>query len=283
MTKLAVLQTDCIVGDVAANTAQALDLLDEAAAAGADLAVLPECFSTGSGDLALAGGYAEPVPGPCSDALAANAAHHSMWIVAAVVEKLDEGLSNTSLIFAPDGSLIAKYRKRFLYMSEADSFIRGERGLVVDMGFVTAGITICYDFMFPEYVRALVDNDARLLIHSTAWSTTDACEDRGYDAHVNYRAQSATRAIENGIFLMTANHGGDWDRDGSIRPVGRSCIIAPWGEILAELDMGAGVAVAEVDFADADFADAEKWATAHAPYYEDYCKYPVPPIAKAAP
>jgi 5-aminopentanamidase len=276
MAKLAVLQTDCIVGDVGANTAHALDLLDGAAAAGADLAVLPECFSTGSGDLALAGDYAEAVPGPCSDALGGAAARHDMWIVAAVAEKVADGLSNTSLIFAPDGSLIAKYRKRFLYMGEAETFVRGERGLVVDMGFVTAGITICYDYMFPEYVRALVDNGARLLVHSTAWITTDLCEDWGYNARVNYRGQSVTRAIENGIFLMTANHGGSYDRDGIIRPVGGSCIIAPWGEILAEVDTGAGVAVAEVDF-----ADIARWATAAAPYYEDYCKHPVPPIAKA--
>jgi len=273
MPKLAVLQTDCAVGDVAANTAQAVELLKEAGASGAELAVLPECFSTGSGGLAAESGCAEPVPGPCSDALCETAAEQKMWSVAAIAEKIEEGLSNTSLVIAPDGTLVAKYRKRFLYMQEAETFIRGDESLVVDMGFVTAGITICYDYMFPEYVRALVNSGARLLAHSTAWITTDLCEEWKYNAWEMYRAQSMTRAVENGIFLMTANHGGKYDDDDILRPVGRSCIIAPWGEILAEVDMGAGVAVAEVDF-----ADIEKWAADAAPYLEDYHKYPVPPV-----
>ncbi len=276
MTKLAVVQTDCVVGEVTANTTQAVELLEEAGACGAALAVLPECFSTGSGSVAAEAGVAEPVPGPCSEALGAAAAEQKMWIVAAVVEKVEAGLANTSLIIGPDGSLVAKYRKRFLYMNEADTFIRGDEGLVVDMGFVTAGITICYDYMFPEYVRALVTSGARLLVHSTAWITTDLCEQWKYNASEMYRAQSRTRAVENGVFLMTANHGGRYDDEDILRPVGRSCIIAPWGEVLAEVDTAAGVAVAEVDFAASD-----KWAAAAAPYLEDYRKYPVPPISNA--
>jgi len=272
MAKLAALQTDCAIGDIGANVGNAVELINEAGAAGADLAVLPECFSTGlPADLA---DLAEVVPGATSEALCAAAAGNRLWLVAGVAEKTDEGVANTALVINPQGVLVARYHKRFLYMAEADVFTRGSEGLVVDMGFVTAGITICYDYMFPEYTRALVDAGARLIAHSTAWITTDLCEQWGYDARRMYPAQSITRAVENGVFLVTANHCGTaYDAAGCLRPVGKSCIIAPWGEILAAVDMGPGVAVADVDFADAD-----RWAADAAPYLEDHRLHPIPPI-----
>lgn len=272
MTKLAAIQTDCTVGDVAANLDQALGLLAEAASQDVQVAVLPECFSTGLADNLAE--IAEPVPGPTSAALCSAAAEGSMCIIAGVAEKTDAGIANSALVISPEGELVAVYHKRFLYMAEAEAFTRGDEGLTVDLGPVRAGITICYDYMFPEYTRALVNAGAGLIAHSTAWVTTDLCEQWGYDAAQMYPAQSMTRAVENGVFLVTANHGGPaYDSGGYLRPVGRSAVISPWGQVLAQVQMGPAVAVAEVDF-----ADAEKWSRAAAPYLEDHRRFPVPPI-----
>ena len=181
---------------------------------------------------------------------------------------------NAALVIAPDGEIRAKYHKCFLYMQEADAFIRGNEGIVVDMGFVTAGITICYDYIFPEYIRALVVKGARLIVHPTAWVTTDGGEAWHYNAAEAYRAQCQVRALENGVFVVSANHGGEaYDTRGYLRPVGNSCVVAPWGQILGGMGLGPGIAIVDVDF-----TAIEQWAAEVAPYLADYQAHAVPRI-----
>lgn len=271
MPKLAVVQTDCVVGSVPQNLRHGLELVEQAAEKGADLACLPECFNTGLAD--NLDDIAEPIPDTTSDALCEAAAEHKMWIVAGLAEKVETGVANTALVINPDGAIVTQYHKCFLYMQENEVFEAGAERVVVDLDFATAGVMICYDYIFPEYVRALVDDGARLIIHPTAWVNTDMCDSWHYPAREAYRAQCMVRALENNVFFMSANHGGaSYDPRGYLRPVGGSSIIAPWGEVLAEVDTGPGVAVAEVDF-----EDREEWVQSAAPYYEDYCKIPIPP------
>jgi predicted amidohydrolase len=142
---------------------------------------------------------------------------------------------------------------------------------VMDFGFATAGITICYDYIFPEYLRDLAVRGARLIVHPTAWVDTQSCRDWHYPAAEAYRAQCQVRALENGVFFMSANHCGPYDEDGNLQGVGRSAIIAPWGEVLAEVGEGPGVAVAE-----AEFSKIEEWACTAAPYLSDFLKVPRP-------
>jgi predicted amidohydrolase len=93
--------------------------------------------------------------------------------------------------------------------------------------------------------------------------TTDVCE-QGHYSPLAYRAMGMTRALENGVYFLGANLWGACDPDGYLRAIGQSAIIAPWGEILAEVQAEEGVAVATVDF------DApEGWRRAAAPYRED--------------
>ena len=81
---------------------------------------------------------------------------------------------------------------------------------------------------------------------------------------MSYRAMGMTRALENTVFFMSANQSGDYDADGTLRAVGQSAVIAPWGEILADVAQGPGLAVADVDF-----AKAPQWREAVAPYLKD--------------
>jgi nitrilase len=73
-----------------------------------------------------------------------------------------------------------------------------------------------------------------------------------------------TRALENTVFLMSANLSGNYDAAGSLQAIGQSAVIAPWGEVLAEVETGPGLAVAEVDF-----TQSPKWREAAAPYLSD--------------
>jgi predicted amidohydrolase len=270
MPRLAVAQIDLKVGDVASNVAQACDLIAEAAVQGAQLVVLPECCNTGLA-LGRLGELAEPQTGRTREVLAQAAADAGAWVVAGFVEQGPDLPYNASLVLAPDGELVAVYRKCYLYLDEALGFARGRRAVVQDLDWAVAGITICYDYVFPEYIRELVMRGARLLVHSTAWVDTADCRRLHYPAAEAYRALLQTRALENGIFVASANNYGPYDPSGALQCVGQSCIIAPWGELLAEVGSGSGVAVA-----DADFARAADWAATAAPYLSDFVNVPRP-------
>jgi predicted amidohydrolase len=263
MPKLAVAQTALVPGDTEANLAQALGLIREAAGQGAELVCLPECLNTGlAASLQEA---AKPVPGPFTEALAAAAKEGGLWVVCGMAERDGETLYNAAVVIAPDGTLRAVYRKCYLYLQEAEAFAPGREACVLDLGFATAAVTICYDYIFPEYIRALRLAGAQLLIHATAWVDTEDCRRWHYPAAEAYRAQCRVRALENGMFVMSANHFGPYDSGGTLRCVGHSSIIAPWGEVLAEVTEGSGVAVAEVEF-----SRAEEWAATAAPYVRDW-------------
>jgi predicted amidohydrolase len=272
-TTLAVVQTECEPGNVEANVTRALASVAEAARQGARIVCLPEMFSTGT-VFARMDELAEPVPGPTATRLAEAAASFGLYLVAGLAERdpTTGRLHNSAVLLGPDGSLLACYRKRYLYLGERDLLVPGERACLVELDGVRAAITICYDYIFADYMRALVDAGAELLIHPTAWLTTDECERWHYSPDA-YRAQCLTRALENTVFFMSANHAGRYDPAGTLRGVGQSAIIAPWGEVLAEERAGSGVAVARVDL-----DRAQGWRDAAAPYLADRRRVSPPPL-----
>jgi predicted amidohydrolase len=265
MTKIAITQIDCAVGDVDANVSKACDMIADAASQGADLVLLPEVFTTGF-VLADQPELAESIPGPTTERFSRAAVDGGTFVVAGMAER-DPGtgdLHNAAVVIAPDGGLVARYRKVYLYLGERDTAVPGCDACLVDLGFAKAGVTICYDYIFPHYVHGLVERGAELLLHSTAWVMTDDCEKWHYPAEA-YRAQCMTRALENSVFFASSNHCGTCDANGHLRGVGQSAVIAPWGEILAEIPEGEGVAVAEVDF-----SKIEEWRKTAAPYLADW-------------
>ncbi len=265
MPKLAVTQIACVVGDVDANVSKVTELIGEAATQGAELVLLPEMFSTGFA-LDEIERLAEPIPGTTTDRLGAAAADNGLLVVAGMAE-LDPKTRktyNAAVVLGTDGELIARYRKVYLYVGEREVLSHGQDACLVDLAFGRAGVLICYDYIFPHYVHGLVERGAELLLHPTAWVTTDDCERWNYSP-LAYRAQCMTRALENSVFLASANHCGSCDPAGYLKGVGQSAIIAPWGEILAEVASGEGVAVAEVDF-----SLSPQWREMAAPYLADW-------------
>lgn len=265
MPRIAITQIDCAVGNVEANVLKACGMIADAAGRGADLVLLPEMFTTGFplDDLPR---LAESIPGPTVHRLCAAAAQRGVWVVAGMAERdaVTGRLHNAAVVLSPKGGIAARYRKIYLYLGERDVLTRGEEACLVGLGFATAGVMVCYDYIFAHYVHGLAARGADLLLHPTAWVTTDDCERWNYSP-LAYRAQGMTRALENSVYLASSNHCGICDPSGYLRGVGQSAIIAPWGEVLAEIPTGEGVAVAEVDF-----SLSPKWREAAAPYLADW-------------
>ena len=93
--------------------------------------------------------------------------------------------------------------------------------------------------------------------------------ENSYPAREAYRAQCLVRALENNIFVASANRARSLDANGNLYQVGGSSIIAPWGEVLAEVDEAEDVGVAELDF-----ARAAEWSDAAADFQNFILEYP---------
>jgi predicted amidohydrolase len=253
--KVSVVQLDCVVGDVEANLAKIERFVATAGAQGANFVIVPELGTTGYfvGDRLEA--LAEPVPGPTTEQLGAMARAHNTYVLCGMIERGDGGqLYNALVMLAPNGELAGNYRKCHMFSVEKQFFTPGETAAVYDTEFGRIALTVCYDLVFPEYIRSLVLQGAELILNGTDWITDDWQTSKGWSGEVASRL-AATRALENGVHLAMANRVGveeGW------KSLGHSCICAPSGGFLARIEEGEGLASATVAL---DSPEWKKWRT----------------------
>jgi 5-aminopentanamidase len=224
--QVAVAQIDPQLGEKERNLATCFARMEEAAAAGAQLLVLPECAIPGymftSGEEALP--YAEEIPGPSSEALERECARLNLYVVCGLLERDGDTLRNAAVFVGPDG-LIGSYRKSHLPFLGVDRFVvPGDTLPVFETPLGRIGIEICYDLRFPEVTRTLALKGADMVAHPTNFPMA---------AKVQTELITVARAAENRIYLLTANRVGK-ERWGEF--CGWSQIVDPYGKRLAEAD-----------------------------------------------
>ncbi|MEV4480291.1 carbon-nitrogen hydrolase family protein [Micromonospora coxensis] len=234
--------------DRAANLAAAEALLVRAAAAGADLAVLPEYVDY----LGHAAGMPapEPVDGTVGRFFAGVAARLGIWVVVGSFHEAGpdpEHTWNTSLVFDRSGALAASYRKIHLYdveipgrvsYLESATVAPGDQPVVVDVEGVRVGLSICYDLRFPELYRQLAtDGGAHLLVVPAAFMA--------HTGRDHWEVLLRARAIENQCFVAAAGQTGDHDPGRTC--FGRSMVVDPWGTVLGQVPDGPGLTVVDLD------------------------------------
>jgi predicted amidohydrolase len=244
--------------DVSKNLARACALVGEAAGAGAEIVGLPENFAfmgeeQHKREIAESTGEGGTEPGPITKAITAAARDHGVWIVAGGMPEASGDAArpyNTSLLVSPEGRVVARYRKIHLFdvdlpdgtrLLESGATKAGSEPVVTEITVGSAkvglGMTICYDLRFPELYRKLVDRGARVVTVAAAFTLTT-----GKDHwHVLLRA----RAIENQVFVMAPAQHGKHPRGRTT--YGKSLIVDPWGDVLAQCGEGEGFALARLD------------------------------------
>ncbi|WP_349358406.1 carbon-nitrogen hydrolase family protein [Stappia sp.] len=156
-------------------------------------------------------------------------------------------VANRGFLFGPDGAICARYDKIHMFdvdlpngesWRESATYAPGGEAVVVDLPFARLGMGICYDVRFPALFAAQAEAGAEVLTAPAAFTRQTG---RAH-WHVLMRA----RAIETGAFMIAAAQGGSHE-DGR-ETFGHSLIVAPWGEVLAEVAGDApGHALAELD------------------------------------
>ena len=251
--RIAVVQMDCHTGDRPANRETVARYADEARRRGADLAVFPELATTGTPPPEQAPHLAEPVPGPTTDFLGDLAARLDLHLVVGLIEQDGDDLFNSSVLVCPTDGLTAHYRKAHLFAGEREVYRAGDEPVVVSLPFARVALTICYDLIFPEYIRRLVLDGAEVVINSTHWMTNDEQVKRWAWGPEQVLALARTRALENTRVVAMACRAG---QDKDVLSIGHSCIASPTGRMLARMSYEPGLAVADVSE-----RDMQAWRT----------------------
>ena len=240
--------------NVAANCVAARKLLAQAAAQGAELAVLPEYFCIlGLKDTDKLQIAETPGVGPLQDFLAECAKEFKLWIVGGTVPLAAPDASmppsrvyNTTLVYSPQGECVARYDKMHLFrfdngreqIDESRVLDAGRQTVTFDLPSQDGsswriGLSIFYDLRFPELYRAL---KADLLLVPSAFTFTTG------QAH--WEILLRARAIENLAYVLAAAQGGT--HDNGRRTWGHSLVVDPWGQVLAQHNEGEAVIMAEI-------------------------------------
>ena len=224
--RVAVAQMEPKLAEKERNLDVALERLEEAAAAGAQLLVLPECAIPGymfdSGEEAMP--YAEEIPGPTTEAFERECARLGVHAITGLLERDADTLYNAAILVGPDG-LIGSYRKTHLPFLGVDRFVTpGDSLKVYDTAIGRIGLIICYDLRFPEVTRTLALHGADMVALPTNFPMA---------ARLQCDVIAPARAAENRIYLLVANRVGK-ERWGEF--CGLSQIVDPYGTRLVETD-----------------------------------------------
>lgn len=241
--------------DIQTNLAAARRLLEQAAEAGARLAVLPENFAAmGRSDLVALGRAEAEGAGPILPWLKQAARDLSLWIVAGTIPLPpdDQPLAKVracSVLVDDHGQRVARYDKLHLFDAdvsdargryrESDDYAAGERLVVVDTPVGRLGMSVCYDLRFAELYTALRLAGAELISAPSAFTAVTG------QAH--WEMLVRTRAIETQCYMLAAAQGGEHPNGRMTH--GHSSIVDFWGQVLAEQATGEAVLVVDRDTA----------------------------------
>ena len=223
--RVAVGQIEPKIGEKERNLENCIARLEAAAAAGAELLVLPECAIPGYmfDSAAEAMPFAEEIPGPSTEVLADACRRLGVHVVCGLLERDGERLYNAAPLIGPDG-LIGSYRKTHLPFLGVDRFtVPGDSLSVYDTPLGRIGLEICYDLRFPEATRTLALAGADIVAHPTAFPVAARIQTRADHGRPRGREQDLPPDGEPG-------RQGAWTGEFC----GWSQIVDPYGVRLAE-------------------------------------------------
>jgi len=233
---LALVQMMVRPGDVAANQAAAGRLVAEAAAAGADLMILPELWATGY-DWPCIHAHAAPLGEGLWADMAGLAQAHGVHLLGSLPLAADGRLYNAAALFDPAGRAVGVYRKTHLFgpLDEPAHFAPGDALSTFDLPWGRAALALCYDLRFPEVFRHHAAAGATLMLLCAQWPMRRI-------AH--WDVLLPARAIENQCVVAACNAVGEAMGNAM---VGHSAVYGPWGEPLAFAGEAEGVALVRMD------------------------------------
>jgi deaminated glutathione amidase len=239
--------------NVERNLAVASELLQQASADGAAVAVLPENFAhmgrseTDRTEVAEAHGA-----GPIQAFLAHTARRLGLWLVAGTLPlrlPAEPRVAAASLVYDASGREVARYDKIHLFdvdvpgklesHRESRGVCPGTQPVTVDTPAGRLGLAVCYDVRFPELFRELLAQGAEWFTLPSAFTVPTG--------RAHWELLLRARAVENLAYVVAPAQSGFHENGRETH--GDTLIVEPWGRVLARLPRGTGVITAELDLA----------------------------------
>ncbi len=239
--------------DVEGNWTQARELIVRAAGHGARLVATPENTTfLGPHDRKVA--LAEPISGLTVARFRELARELGIHLLLGSFPEQAGPIEsrrcyNTSLLIGPDGDVRSAYRKIHLFdvdvdyqlrFRESDTTVPGPvvQAAVVATRLGTLGLSICYDLRFAEHYRRLVEAGAEVICVPSAFTMTTG--------RAHWEPLLRARAIETQCYVLAPAQYGSHDDQGLRESFGHAMIVDPWGQVLARVADGPGLALAEI-------------------------------------
>lgn len=235
---VALVQMTC-TSNVDENVEKAVERIARAAKQGAQIICLQEVFNTRypcQAEDHKNFDYAEPIPGPTSQAIEKAAKQNSVVVTCPMFEKRTHGLYHNSVVtYDADGSVAGFYRKMHIpddpLYYEKFYFAPGDLGFTIaETKYAKLGVGICWDQWYPEAARLFALRGAEILFYPTAigWIHEEK-EEFGEAQHDAWELSMRAHAVANGLFVGAANRVGS---EGGIQFWGGSFLANPNGEVL---------------------------------------------------
>ena len=236
--------------DAEANWDQARSLVERAAGYGAKLVATPENTNF-LGSPAEKVRTAEPLDGPTCRRFAELAKRLGIHLLLGSFNERGESperCRNTSVLFGPEGAIVAAYRKIHLFdvdvsdavrVRESDAVEPGDRPVVAETPLGRLGLSVCYDLRFGNLYRRLVMGGAEVLCVPAAFTMTT-----GRD---HWEPLLRARAIETQAYVLAPAQSGKHEGADLRESYGHAMIVDPWGLVVARASDGPGLALAEID------------------------------------
>jgi len=239
---LAVIQMEVKGGDPQWNMNHAAELIKEASANGADVALLPECLDLGwthPSSLELA----QPVPGgmPCRVLMNA-ASENNIYVCAGITERTESCNYNTAVLIDRHGTLLIRHRKLNELNIGHPYYAQGDRLNVAETEFGTFGILICADGTAKDHVltRSLGYMGADVILSPSAWAVEADYDNEKNPYGGTWRNAYADVAKEFSMYIFSASNVGwitggpwkDWKCIGNslgFDPGGKEVCMGPYG------------------------------------------------------
>ncbi len=238
--------------DPAANLELVEDQARRAAAEGAELVIFPEATMCAFGNRLDT--VAEPLDGPWASELSRIAQRYGLTVMAGMFVPADEHgpdgrrkVINTLVVAA--GSQLTGYRKIHLFdafgFAESDTVLAGDEPMVVDVGGVGVGLTVCYDLRFPELYTALAGRGAQLIVAAASWGA-------GPGKPEQWELLTRARALDSTCFLAAvgqADPAGCGVAAAGPAPtgIGHSMVVDPAGTVIAAAGTEPELLVVDID------------------------------------
>lgn len=262
--KVTAIQLGARTEDKEQNVEKILSKIDEAGKGNPDFIVLDELSTTPYFCITRDPRYfewAEPVPGPTTDAVAEKAKRYGCCILLPLFEKgpMDGIYYNSVAVIGPDGRLIEgelpaegtrrTYSKAHLPEIESPTlktdekffFKPGEGIPVFRTPKAVIGVLICFERRVPEVWRTLALQGAEIAFlpaNVPAWVPTDqpgAAAKAAASSGDMFTCELRAAASANAFFVVGCNKGG-FETSSSKETLffGMSCIINPSGAVITQ-------------------------------------------------